>query len=412
MLTMHDEDQPSGEALALPQFGMRRFEWSDGSVEFHLPHGELIALLRRCGFTVEALHELQAPEGATTRYEWVTPEWAHRWPSEEIWVARPRGAGIGRRLTAAVASAALVAALAAPGPAAGADPGRWRLAQADSVPLSYFQGLTHSAAGAWFFDGITVGLFRTDRDLVQKADNPSALTPRPHGPGLQPHRRPDLGRARGRAPAAAARVLRPRSAQRRQHLRARRDRRGRSRHAEAALRRGPRPRRHRQGDVGRGQPRRQRAVDVERATTCWPTTPPRSRAGRAGAAAPVRRLAGAVPPSGVTGAAFYRGRLFLAGQDAGALQLWSVDVTGATRAGARARAAGRGGRVRGPRRPRRARRGAALAALARSRRAARSRPTGRGTASCLTFVPAADARLRVARGARAHWWRAARRASP
>lgn len=90
MLTMHDEDEPSGEALALSQFGMRRFEWSDGSVEFHLPHGELIALLGRCGFTVEALHELQAPKGATTHYEWVTPEWAHRWPSEEIWVARLR----------------------------------------------------------------------------------------------------------------------------------------------------------------------------------------------------------------------------------------------------------------------------------------------------------------------------------
>ena len=93
MLTMHDEDEPSGEALARPQFGMRRFQWSDGSVEFHLPHGELIALLGRCGFTVEALHELQAPEGATTRHEYVTPEWARRWPSEEIWVARLRRSG-------------------------------------------------------------------------------------------------------------------------------------------------------------------------------------------------------------------------------------------------------------------------------------------------------------------------------
>ena len=44
------------------------------------------------------------------------------------------------------------------------------------MPLSYFQGLTHSAAGSWFFDGITVGLFRTDRGLIQQADNPSALT--------------------------------------------------------------------------------------------------------------------------------------------------------------------------------------------------------------------------------------------
>jgi SAM-dependent methyltransferase len=90
LLCMHDEDEPSGEALALPQFGMRRFEWKDGSVEFHLPHGELIALLSRCGFTVEALHELQAPEGATSRHSYVTAEWARRWPSEEIWVARLR----------------------------------------------------------------------------------------------------------------------------------------------------------------------------------------------------------------------------------------------------------------------------------------------------------------------------------
>jgi hypothetical protein len=90
LLCMHDEDEPSGETLALPQFGMRRFECSDGSVEFHLPHGELIALLARSGFTVEALHELQAPEGTTTRFTYVTAEWARRWPSEEIWVARLR----------------------------------------------------------------------------------------------------------------------------------------------------------------------------------------------------------------------------------------------------------------------------------------------------------------------------------
>lgn len=46
----------------------------------------------------------------------------------------------------------------------------------------------------------------------------------------------------------------------------------------------------------------------------------------------VRRLAGAVPPSGVTGAAFYRGRLFLAGAQGTTYQVWSVNVaTGARR---------------------------------------------------------------------------------
>jgi hypothetical protein len=42
---------------------------------------------------------------------------------------------------------------------------------------------------------------------------------------------------------------------------------------------------------------------------------------------PVRKLAGAVPPSGVTGATFYRGRLFLAGQDSPPyFQVWSIDT--------------------------------------------------------------------------------------
>ena len=79
-------------ALARPLFGMHRFEWDDedDSVEFHLPHGELIALLRTSGFAVEALHELQAPaDAALTRYETEIPkDWSTRWPSEEIWVVR------------------------------------------------------------------------------------------------------------------------------------------------------------------------------------------------------------------------------------------------------------------------------------------------------------------------------------
>jgi hypothetical protein len=46
----------------------------------------------------------------------------------------------------------------------------------------------------------------------------------------------------------------------------------------------------------------------------------------------VRRLPGAVPKSGITGAAFYRGRLFLAGAQDTTYQIWSVDVaTGARR---------------------------------------------------------------------------------
>jgi len=79
------------ERLARPQFGMRRLEW-DGGVEFHLAHGDWIALLRSAGFDVERLVELQAPAEAADHpyYDFVGAEWARRWPAEEIWVARKR----------------------------------------------------------------------------------------------------------------------------------------------------------------------------------------------------------------------------------------------------------------------------------------------------------------------------------
>ena len=45
----------------------------------------------------------------------------------------------------------------------------------------------------------------------------------------------------------------------------------------------------------------------------------------------VRRLPGAVPPTGVTGAVFREGRLLLAGEKDGVYQVWSVDTRNGTR---------------------------------------------------------------------------------
>jgi hypothetical protein len=59
-------------------------------VEFHLGYGDWIRLLRANGFEILDLVELRPPAGATTAYDWVTPEWARRWPSEEVWKARKR----------------------------------------------------------------------------------------------------------------------------------------------------------------------------------------------------------------------------------------------------------------------------------------------------------------------------------
>ena len=87
-----EEPDSTSEMLQRPQRGMHRLEWSDGGVEFHLPHGELLRLLRDTGFDVEALHELYAPDDAETHpfYSYVTADWARKWPAEEIWAARKR----------------------------------------------------------------------------------------------------------------------------------------------------------------------------------------------------------------------------------------------------------------------------------------------------------------------------------
>ena len=95
VLTMTDSDAegPAGTTLRRDYFGMHRYEWPDEEgVEFHLNHGDWIRLLRRSGFDIEALIELRPAADATTRYPFVTLDWARRWPSEEVWVARLRSA--------------------------------------------------------------------------------------------------------------------------------------------------------------------------------------------------------------------------------------------------------------------------------------------------------------------------------
>jgi hypothetical protein len=55
-----------------------------------LPHGAWIDVLRDSGFEIERLVEIQAPADAkpSSKYTFVTPDWARQWPSEEAWVAR------------------------------------------------------------------------------------------------------------------------------------------------------------------------------------------------------------------------------------------------------------------------------------------------------------------------------------
>jgi SAM-dependent methyltransferase len=85
-----DHEGPAGDRLLRPYFGMHRFEWPDNpGVEFHLGIGDWVRLLRANDFEIVDFIEIQAPEGATTAGDGlVDPEWARRWPAEQIWRVR------------------------------------------------------------------------------------------------------------------------------------------------------------------------------------------------------------------------------------------------------------------------------------------------------------------------------------
>ena len=93
MLCVPDEPGPATEQLQRPQRDMYRLTWpSEDGVEFHVGHGELIDLLHAAGFEIERLVEHYAPEGAKAHeyYDTATPEWASKWPAEDLWAARKR----------------------------------------------------------------------------------------------------------------------------------------------------------------------------------------------------------------------------------------------------------------------------------------------------------------------------------
>lgn len=82
---------PSTPELIRDYFDLNRVEFDELSVEFHLPTGPMIRLLRANGFEVEDLIDIQPPaDHPPTRHEYITLDWCRRWPGEEIWRARKR----------------------------------------------------------------------------------------------------------------------------------------------------------------------------------------------------------------------------------------------------------------------------------------------------------------------------------
>ena len=79
----------AGDRLVRDYFSKYRVEFpGEGGVEFHLTHGHWVRLLRSTGFVLENLIEVRPLPKTKPRFALVSLEWARRWPSEEIWVAR------------------------------------------------------------------------------------------------------------------------------------------------------------------------------------------------------------------------------------------------------------------------------------------------------------------------------------
>ena len=92
-LCVPEDEGYATDQLLRGQRAARRVQWPGGGVEFHPSHGDWIRILHANGFTVEALHELYAGDGsqAPAFYDIATPEWANRWPVEDLWVATHAG---------------------------------------------------------------------------------------------------------------------------------------------------------------------------------------------------------------------------------------------------------------------------------------------------------------------------------
>jgi len=238
--------------------------------------------------------------------------------------------GARRRSTLlALALAVAVAVPAASAPAA--DPGRWKLSDVREVPLQYFQGLTHAPDRSRFFAGVFQGLYRTDLRLHEEAGVGNALPPEVGAQGFNHIGDLTWDRQEG------GRLLLPLEC-----------------YVPGAPNGGNTCGR---GAIGVADPRTLAfrylvgldPADIRKAM--WAEVSPDGRdlwtssgddllayrtadVNAANAAAgtlirPVRRVTGGVPPSGVTGGAFFRGRLLIPGQNGlNPLQIWSVDVNG------------------------------------------------------------------------------------
>jgi hypothetical protein len=231
-----------------------------------------------------------------------------------------------------IAIAVTVAALAMVVPAHAADPGRWVLTGKSTMPLYYYQGVTSDPSGNLFFNGIHIGLYRTDAELHETGRADDVIPPDVHARENYNH----IGDISFDA-AEGGRILLP---------------------LECYY--PPAGNTCKTGSIGVADPatlkwRYYVKLDSRDLTkVMWNEVTPdgklfwtsggpdfedllayrisditQANAAPAGPKPrPVKVLKGAVPPSGITGGTFYEGRLYVAGENAPQqFQVWSIDLT-------------------------------------------------------------------------------------
>jgi hypothetical protein len=228
-------------------------------------------------------------------------------------------------------------ALALPAVASAADPGRWREVRRSPIPTAYYQGIAASPSHRLFFDGVFSGLYRTNAKLVERAGTSDVIPAAVRAAEDYDHIGDiDWDRREG------GRVLLPLECYYP----------GQPNGGNTC----------KTGSIGVADPRtlawryyvKLDPAQIPKAMWCavspngrllWTSSGGdllayRVRQIRRRNAAPagprlraVRRLAGAVPPSGITGAAFVGRRLYVAGTEGETtFQVWSINLrTGSRR---------------------------------------------------------------------------------
>src|SRR5919198_5670191 len=239
-----------------------------------------------------------------------------------------------RPLVLACCTLALATLHAVP-PARAADPGRWVLVGKNRIKSEYYQGVASTPRGTLFFDGIFTGLYRTDTKLRQTAGTGNVIPADVNATEGYNHIG-DIAYDR----QEGGRVLLPLECY--------------SPGAPGGSNTCG------TGSIGVADPNtlawryyvKLDPAEIPKAMFCvespdgkllWTSSgndllaydvSQISAANAAPVAAPihaVQRLVGAVPPSGITGAAFVGQRLFVAGEDNGRFQVWSIDVSNGKR---------------------------------------------------------------------------------